>query len=56
MEKLFTCEEISQKYGVQITTVWSWVRRKKIKAIKIGKEYRFSKADIDEFEKSRKTY
>lgn len=56
MEKMFNCIDLSKKYNVSITTVWSWVRDKKIKAMKIGKEYRFTEADIAEFEKSRKTY
>ena len=41
--------------GVQIITVWEWIRKKKLGAIKIGKEYRVSAEDIKAFERSRRT-
>ncbi len=45
-----SCEQVAQRYGVKITTVWNWVRLKKIKAVKIGKSYRFREADLLAFE------
>ena len=38
MGELYTCKDIAERYGVQIITVWEWIRKKKLGAIKIGKE------------------
>ena len=51
MEKLLTCSEVAERFGVKVSTVWSWVRLKKIKTVKINRQYRFRQSDIDEFEK-----
>ena len=37
MQTYFTCEEVAQIYKVKTLTVWDWVRRKKLGAIKIGR-------------------
>ena len=42
MGELYTCKDVAERYGVQIITVWEWIRKKKLGAIKIGKEYRVS--------------
>ena len=53
MGELYTCKDVAERYGVQ--TVWGWIRKKKLGAIKIGKEYRVSAEDIKAFERSRRT-
>ena len=53
--ELYTCKDVAERYGVQIITVWEWIRKKKLGAIKIGKEYRVSAEDIKAFERSRRT-
>jgi excisionase family DNA binding protein len=55
MPEYFTCEEIASMYKVKTLTVWDWIRKKKLPAIKIGRDYRIRQEDIDTFEKSRKT-
>lgn len=55
MSELYSCEQVAQRYGVKVITVWDWIRRKQLPAMKIGKSYRISKSDIMEFESSRKT-
>lgn len=55
LSKMYTCEEVAERYGVQIITIWDWIRKKKLPAIKIGKEYRISEEDIKAFEDSRRT-
>lgn len=52
---MYTCEEIAERYGVKVITVWDWIRKKKLPALKIGKEYRIREADIKAFEDSRLT-
>lgn len=51
MEKLYSCGEVAQRYGVRVSTVWSWLRRNKLGAVKIGKLYRIRESDIVKFEK-----
>lgn len=55
MPKMYTCEEIAERYGVKTITIWDWIRKKKLPAIKLGKEYRISENDIRAFEDSRRT-
>lgn len=55
MSKMYTCEQVAERYAVQVITVWSWIRKKKLSAIKIGREYRISEDDIKAFEDSRRT-
>lgn len=55
MPKMYTCEQVAERYGVQTITIWDWIRKKKLPAIKIGKEYRVSEDDLKEFEDSRRT-
>ncbi len=55
MSRLLTCDEVAKRYNVEVITIWEWIRKKKMPAIKIGKSYRISEDDIAEFEKTRKT-
>lgn len=55
MSKLFTCEEVAERYSVKIITVWDWIRKGKLSAMKVGKHYRITEEDIKLFEcKARK--
>lgn len=55
MEKFFSCEEIAVRYAVKITTVWEWIRRGDLPAIKIGKQYRIRASDLEAFERDNRT-
>lgn len=55
MAKMYTCEDVAERYGVQIITVWDWIRKKKLPAIRIGKSYRIREEDLKAFEESRLT-
>ena len=52
MSKMYTCEQVAERYGVQIITIWDWIRKKKLPAIKIANEYRISEEGIKPFEDS----
>lgn len=54
MARLFTCAEVAARYRVEIITVWDWIRKHKLGAIKLGKEYRISEDDLVQFEESRR--
>lgn len=49
LERLYTCEEVAQRYGVKLITVWDWIRKKKLPAIKTGKRYSIRPQDIEAF-------
>lgn len=55
MSQMFTCEEVADRYKVKVITVWDWIRKKKLSAIKLGREYRISEEDLASFEKSIRT-
>lgn len=54
MADLYTCAEVAQRYGVEKITVWDWIRKRRLGAIKLGKEYRISEDDLRQFEDSRR--
>ncbi len=51
LSKLYSCEEVAKRYNVKVETVWKWVREHKISAIKIGKQYRITAEEIENFER-----
>ena len=55
MSKLYSCQQLAELYGVKKITIWDWIRKKKLPAIRIGKEYRVSEEDIKIFEEARRT-
>ena len=55
MTKIYTCEEVAQRYGVKIATVWDWIRKKKLTAMKIGKYYKVREEDLKQFEENNLT-
>lgn len=55
MEKFFSCDEIAERYGVKVTTVWDWIRRGELPAVKIGKQYRIRADDLEMYEEQNRT-
>lgn len=55
MERYLNCQQVADRYSVKLITVWDWIRKKKLPAIKIGKEYRIRVSDLERFEDSRRT-
>ena len=55
MSKMYTCDEVADRYKVKVITVWEWIRQKKLNAIKLGREYRISEEGLNNFENKRKT-
>ncbi len=35
MDRLYTCADISERYGVPIQTVWLWIRKKNFLQLKL---------------------
>ncbi len=55
MEEYYTTEQIAKMLGIKnVITVRRWIMKRLIGAIKIGKEYRITKTDLDRFLEDRK--
>ena len=46
---ILTINEAAETLGCSVDAVRRWARKKKIASTKVGMQYRFSDADIDEF-------
>lgn len=54
MEKLYTYEEIAERYSVNTATVKEWIRKRELPAIKVTpKIIRIRESDLVEFENAR---
>lgn len=54
MDAIYTCEDVAARYGVKLITVWDWIRKKKLNALRIGKRYYVTEDDIKNFEQAAK--
>lgn len=52
MTKYYKPREIAELCEVKEATVWSWIRTGKLKAARLGRIYRISQEDFDEFTKT----
>jgi len=48
-KEFFTAEELAEKLRVNIMTIYRYIKAKKLKAYKLGKEYRIDKAEFNAF-------
>ena len=48
-EKFYTPEEIAGKFKVNVATVWEWIRKGKLGAVKVGRLYRVSEDQLNDF-------
>lgn len=56
MEKdFYTARDLADKLGMNIMTIYRWIDAKKIKAYKLGKEFRIEKAEFQKFLDKAKT-
>jgi excisionase family DNA binding protein len=53
--KMLSVEEIADELGVNPETVRVWIRSGELVALSIGKGYRISRADLDDFIRRRRT-
>lgn len=45
----YTAKDLAEKLGFNIMTIYRYIDAKKIKAYKIGKEFRIDKVDFETF-------
>lgn len=55
LERLYTCEEVAERYKVKVITAQEWIRLKKLSAIRIGRGYRVRESDLLNFEQQNRT-
>lgn len=48
-QELFTPDEVAERLGLHVRTVRSYVRDGRLKATRIGKQYRIARADLETF-------
>jgi excisionase family DNA binding protein len=54
-DKMLSVEEVATELGVNPETVRVWIRAGELVALSIGKGYRISRADLDDFIRRRRT-
>jgi excisionase family DNA binding protein len=46
-DRMFSLEEVAERLGMQVRTIRSYVRTGRLKAIRIGKQYRVAREDLE---------
>jgi len=54
-DEFYTAEELATKLKLNIMTIYRYIKAGKLKAHKIGKEYRIDKIEFEKFINSTKT-
>ncbi len=54
-EEFYTAKELADKLRVNIMTIYRYIDSKKLKAYKIGKEFRIDRKEFDSFLNKAKT-
>jgi excisionase family DNA binding protein len=54
-DKMLSVEDVAAELGVNPETVRVWIRSGELVAFSIGKGYRISRADLDDFIRRRRT-
>jgi excisionase family DNA binding protein len=54
-KKLYTPQEVAAILQLNVITVYSYIKKKQLTAVKIGRNYRVTSSDLDMFIKSNKT-
>ena len=54
-KEFYTTKELAEKLRVNIMTIYRYIKSGKIKAYRIGKEFRIAKKDFDNFLKKVKS-
>jgi excisionase family DNA binding protein len=56
MTQWLSVEEIAKELHVPVDTIRAWIRVKKLKAYRPGKEYRVKREDLDKFLEETSTF
>jgi len=56
MTEWLSVEAIAKELGVTIDTVRAWIRKKKLRAYRVGRDYRIRRVDYARFLEDRATF
>jgi len=56
IKNFLTPQEIAEDLQLNVLTVYGYIKKKMLIAVKIGRNYRIAKEDLDKFIESNKTY
>lgn len=51
----YTAQDLADKLSVNIMTIYRYIKAKRLKAYKIGKEFRIGRTDFEKFIEQTKT-
>lgn len=51
----YTAQDLADKLSVNIMTIYRYIKARRLKAYKIGKEYRIGRVDFEKFLERAKT-
>ena len=54
-KEFYTAKDLAEKLSVNIMTIYRYIKAKRLKAYKIGKEFRIAREDFSKFLNSAKT-
>jgi excisionase family DNA binding protein len=54
-QEFYTARELADKLAVNVMTIYRYIKAKRLKAYKIGKEYRIDKNEFERFLRSVRT-
>ena len=49
MEKMYTAQEVADYLKIKKTTVYELIKRGELSSVKIGKQFRISQAQLDQY-------
>ncbi len=49
MEPIYTVEQVAEYLKLTTRTIYTYIHSGKLKAVKVGREYRIKQRDLDEF-------
>lgn len=55
-DKLLAATDVAELLGIELDTLYRYARRGEIRAVKIGKMWRFTEADVQEFIQARRVH
>jgi len=54
-DAVFSTKEVAEKFKVTYLTVFRWIKSGKLKAFKVGKQYRVKQEDLEAFIENSKS-
>ena len=56
VKNFLTPQEVAKDLQLNTLTIYGYIKRKKLLAVKIGRNYRIAREDLDKFIENNKTY